>query len=181
MNPKNWTYKQRNIALLAGAVLLLVVGYVAAFGKTYHLLMENRRLEAQSHIAGNVDEQILFLKKRLSQLEAFYASTNVSATSHHEEILKQVSSFCQQNNLLVREFPPAVHYDETKYLIETNQVTVEGSFKDIVRLVYNLEQVNKAGRVATVSFEAGPDRKTRQYRLAANIVLHNIKPKGNEQ
>lgn len=179
MSPKQWTYKQKNTALLVAALLFGLVGYYTAFGKTWYLWQENRRLQAQSHLASNIDAQILQLQQRNQRLGAFYTPIKAGVQSHHEEVLKQVSGFCQKNRLLVREIPPAVLHQETQYLIETNVVVVEGAFKDILGLIYDLEQISKTGRVASVSFEAGPDRKTRQYRLAAHIVIQNIKPRAD--
>lgn len=180
MNPKLWTYKQKNIALLVSTVLLCVVGYWAAFGKTWQLWQENKQLHAQTQLTVNIEGQIKRLENSTKQLKSYYAPNKGLGYSHHEELLKQVSGFCQKNRLLVREFPPAKIHEEKQYLIETNEVVVEGGFKDIVKLIYDLEQVSKTGRVASVSFEAGPDRKTRQYRLAAHIIIQNIKPRANE-
>lgn len=180
MNPKDWTYKQKNIALLVGVVLLCAIGYWSAFGKTWQLWQENQRLKAQTQLTQNIDGQILHLEKSTNQLKSYYSPFKGQGYSHHEELLKQISGFCQKNKLLVREFPPAIVHGETQYLIETNEVVVEGAFKDIVKLIYDLEQVSKTGRVASVSFDAGPDRKTRQYRLAAHIIIQNIKPRADE-
>lgn len=180
MSLKHLTYKQRNVALGVATVFLCVVGYWAAFGKTFDLWQENRLLQSQMQLTENIDEQIMHLQKNLVQLKQYYAPTKGKDFSHHEELLRQVSGFCQENNLLIREFPPASFFEETQYLIEANEVIVEGDFKNIVKLIYNLEQVSKTGRVVSVAFEAGPDRKTRKYRLAAHIIIQNIKPIANE-
>ena len=93
-----------------------------------------------------------------------------------------VSTFCQKNNLILKEFPKTSHEEQQDFTMETNVVVVEGNYKDLVRLVYELENINKAGKVISVSFNSSIDNKLKKVILSATLYLQNIciKKKANE-
>lgn len=52
---------------------------------------------------------------------------------------------------------------------------MEGTFHKLLRLVYELEQKHRVGRIAGVKFFSEENRKTKELRLQAQIYVQNFK------
>ena len=89
-------------------------------------------------------------------------------------LFEKVSQFCESNQLDILTFdePKIVQSDE--YEVTTNYIEVEGSFKAITELVYELEQQLKLGRMASVHYELDYNRKTKQNFLVGKLYIQNI-------
>jgi len=86
-----------------------------------------------------------------------------------------VTSYCKDKPLLLKEFPKTVLKETDGFLVELNYFTVEGDFKNLLNLVYTLEQKVKVGKVASVNFMIKENIKTKRNELTATIYIQNLK------
>jgi hypothetical protein len=166
------TYKQKNQGLLLGAVLLLLVAYWFSFRKTIQAYRQNKTLTQKS-------EQIQSANFTIQQLEQQLSKTKIhQETPFNQAVLfEKVSHFCESNqlNILTFDEPKIVQTDD--YEVTTNYMEIEGGFKSMTELVYELEQKLRLGRMASVHYELDFDRKTKQFFLIGKIYLQNIQNK----
>lgn len=170
---KRYTYKQKWQFLLAGSLIFLLIVYLAAIQKTIALYQVNQDLKEQtaSFSAGRTAEQ----QQRLGQLDAVLDAYTADSLKSQESLLEAVSTFCQQNGIRLKEFPQAVASEQNSARIETYKITAQGSFHKLVQLVYELEQQNRSGRVASATFELRTDVRTRSRNLFLILYLQNIR------
>lgn len=93
---------------------------------------------------------------------------------NREYLLAQLTGFCRAHNLLIKTFPQARRQEQNKIPIYTNQIEVEGKYKDIVKLAYMIEQEQLLGAVATLKFYTIKDRLTKKTYLRAKIILRSL-------
>ncbi|MCH8903115.1 MAG: hypothetical protein IIA45_04285 [Bacteroidetes bacterium] len=96
------------------------------------------------------------------------------------ELLDLVSSFCKNKGILLKEFPLATIHKRGGYNLESSKIIVEGSYTQIVELVYELERKIRAGKIASLHFTKKIDRKSRLHYLNAVIHLQQVKTTNDE-
>lgn len=177
MDFKSLPYKKKNLYLLGGTLFFLVVMYFYAFKKTFDLYSKNKELKGRIERAENAPENIQVLEKKLHYLNSRLNHYLIDSTKSQERVLEVVSGFCFKNHLTLKEFPQTDVLDQEDYLIETNRIVAEGDFINLIKLVYELEQKNKLGRLSSVKFDTYMDHKRKKQVLSVIIHLQNIKIK----
>lgn len=172
---KNLSYKRKNILLLAGSVMFGLIVYFYAFERTIGLIKECTQLEEQLRQAENAPQKLAELKRKLNSIESDLGGNGNFGGDIQQALLEKISRYCNENNIALREFPQPVVSQEQDYIIETNIVVIEGSFLKLLKLVYQLEQVQRTGKVAAVHFLAKEDLRTKRQMLTASLYLQNIK------
>lgn len=175
MNLKDLTYRQKNKILLVGALLLLIVCYIFAIGETVNLYGNNSKTTQKLESLKNAPQQIAGLNKRLNFLNSRVKQYVREDDFEQDDILVSVSDFCKRNRLKIIEFPKSTLKQKDDIVIETFNFTVEGNFTNLVKLIYDIEVVQKIGRVASLDFETQVDRRTKVKRLTVNIFLQNLR------
>ena len=171
----NLTWRQKNIGLLAGTLLLALVAWSFALKKTVVLAGDCEEMEAKAALAKSAPEQIVDLKVELSGIDRVLGESYENNEEFQQLLLDKVSDYCQRKKLVLKEFPQPEARLENDYLVETNRVVVEGRFESLLELVYELEQKERLGKVAGVQFLSKKELRTRKLQLTAAIYLQNIK------
>jgi type II secretory pathway component PulM len=172
---KNITYKRKNKILLWGGSLLFVVIYQFTFKNTIALYSECREMKKRSEMQEGAAMKKAKLEKEAARLDLLSGSMQANDSNVQQALLGIVTSYCQSNGLLLKEFPQTQRSQENNYQIELNNFTVEGEFQKLIKLVYCLEQRYRIGKVASLDFRAKKDLRTKRTSLAATVYLQNIK------
>lgn len=97
------------------------------------------------------------------------------------KLTQQVTSICQQNNVMLMELPTPVQEVQNGYGIQTSIIKLAGTYLNLVQSVYDLEETPAVGRVASLNFVTETDRKTKKMTLHAYIYLQNIERGGSNE
>jgi hypothetical protein len=87
----------------------------------------------------------------------------------------------QKNGLILKDFPQPFVGVENGYITKTAQLTVEGDFIPLLKLIYFLETDYSVGKVVAVGFKTSKERRTRKRKLNTTIYLQNVKAETNEE
>jgi len=172
MRLQDLTYQTRLKLLPLLFVLLMIVVYWLAIGKTIHLSSQVEQLRNQVNQISDAPLRIQILKKRLNQLESEIG--NYKTEISHEHIFEDLSEYCKSNQLKIREFPESHQADLNGHLVSTYQVEIEGGFHSLLRLVHRLEQKTFLGKLAGVHFQQKTDRRSRREYLSLRIYLQTV-------
>ena len=175
MNWDSITYRQKNKFLLGGAVLLLLICYLFAFRNTIDLYQSNNAAEEKLEALKTAPQQIAALNKKLGFLNSRVKQYVRDDNFDQEDILVSISDFCKQNRLKIVEFPKSERKQKEDIVIETFHFTVEGNYVNLVKLIYDIEVVNKIGRIASLNFETQVDRRSKVKRLLVSVYLQNLR------
>lgn len=172
---KDLTYKRKNKLLLLGTVVILFLIYTLSINKTIRAYSDYNVAEAKMQLAKNAPQQVKELKRQLLQMESMIGKKETSGQDLVQSLLELVTNYCQNNHAVLREFPEATTTSKEDLLINTNPIVVEGSFSELVKLVYLLEQKANLGKIASVKYALVKDRKSKEMALTATIYIQNIK------
>lgn len=164
------TPKKRYQLLLAGLVIFLLLAYQLAFGKTWALRQDIQRLEAQKQAASTAAQDIQQYQTALAELDQQQQHPAFSPNL----LFDLVTEFCQKEGLDIKAMPAAQVFQEEDLKILHHPIQVAGNYLSMVKLLYELEQVKRLGRIASVQFELLKNYQSRQKELVATIALQNI-------
>lgn len=167
------TWKRKNQLLLAGGVLLLWIVYSYAITNTLEARSSCQTLQLRIDSAATAPEQLAQLEQQLAGFSSLTMTTD-STAAIHEHLLGVVTNYCQQHNLVLRDFSSPVILQQQEWRIENHPITVEGTFVDLLQLVNHLEQEPK-GHVISTEYRSRRDNKTQELSLSLLIYLQTIR------
>lgn len=170
---KQLTYKQKNLLLIALAVVFGVLVYNKALRNTFKIMDDCERLEEQLITANNAPQNASQLKAELAELDAF-ASTKFTTRESHQKVLEQMSEYCRAHDLLVTDFPEPTAFQTEKFTIVTGTAEAEGSFHNLIQMVHELEQHPQGFKVASVRLYTKTNVQSKKTKLYARIYFQNI-------
>ncbi len=172
---KKLTYKQKfRITLILGLIIAFVL-FRYPVSRTISFFQDTKKLEKQVNEASDAPAKVALLQAQLNRMEQALGKQASQSISREDALLQSITRYCHESNALLREFPQAGTYSENGMLVETSTFVVEGDFSTLLNLVYQLEQKNKVGRLASVNFQSKRDLRTGALALLATIYIQNIK------
>ncbi len=168
------TYKQKNLLLIAGALIFGFLVYKKALKNTFGLMADCEKLEAQLALADVAPQEVAALRTELQQLNTIVGPEG-STTQAHQLLLEQVSEYCKSNNMHVASFPEPSAFEAEEFTIVTGTAEIEGGLHDLVKLVHELEQRPKGFKVASVRFYTQTNVQSKKTKLYARIYFQNVR------
>jgi hypothetical protein len=166
------TWKRKNQLLVIGAVILLWIVYSFAISKT--LAARSACIDMQERIdsAGSAPDQLIRLKQEFAN---FQSETGAIDTSNevHEYILGIVTTYCANNNLILRDFTHPYRLQQQEWKIEDHPLTVQGSFIGLLKLLHHLEKEPRSNVISS-EFRSRRDPKTQELSLSLVIYIQTI-------
>ncbi len=179
---KKLTYKQRLLYTLVGAFLFSFVIYNMAIADSIELAFKNSEFREQIAKSQNAPEQIKILTKKIKQIEQLVGTNkDYSSVDIHQELLESVTGYVQKNNLVLKDFPQPYLTTANGYVTKTAQLTVEGGFINLLKLIYFLENNYTVGKVVAVDFKTSKELRTRKRKLNTTIYIQNVKTETHEE
>lgn len=166
------TYKQKNRVMIIGAVVFAWVAYSVSVKDTLIAYNDCNELEIKMQLASDAPAKIKEIETHLAEIEKL--SINDDKVSTQQKLLNFVSGYCQNNNIVLKEFPKTSLQEKNGLTIETNVFIAEGNFGKLLNLLYLLEQKNRLGQIASVDFSSKKDFKTQKIALTTKVFLQNI-------
>lgn len=179
---KKVTYKQRLLYTLIGSGLFLIVVYNMALADTIALAIKNNALEQQISQNQDAPQQIQLVAQKIKRIEQLVGDNDYKeARDIHQVLLESVTGYVQKNELILKDFPQPFVINDNGYVTKTAQLTVEGGFINLIKLVYFLENNYTVGKVVAVDFKTTKELRTRTRKLNTTIYLQNVKAENNEE
>lgn len=166
------TYKTRLKILPFLFVMGFFLIYWLALDKTVTRSNQLNVLENKVELLSGAPLQIEILKKRLEHLESRIGNYNEGISQ--ERIFSELSDYCKNNRLNIREFPDSQAFNSNGQVINTFQVEIEGSFHSLLKLIYRLEQKMFLGKIASAKFQLKIHKRSRKEYLSVQIFLQTI-------
>ncbi|WP_308990635.1 hypothetical protein QLS71_004045 [Mariniflexile litorale] len=168
------TKKTKNVLLLVGFVLTLLLCYQIAISKTVALKKEYNTLKQQETLFKNTPKQVELLKQKQRYYDGLLSKYQLNGSSVQNNLLKTINSYADSTNLKVIEFiePHIIYQNELK--VSTYQFTLEGNYNAILKLIYKLEQETKFGEITNLHFEKKINFRTGYSYLQARVLLKSF-------
>jgi hypothetical protein len=172
---ENLTYQKKNKLLAGVLVLALILAYFLAIQNTIYAYKSYKENEEKVANANTAPQKVAYYKKKLADIENIIKKQQGTGMDNQQLLLSVVSDYCNENDLVLKEFPLPITSNDKDYTIETNIFEIQGGFIKLVKLVYELEQNTIVGKVMSVNYEIKKNYKTKSFALTATLYLQNIK------
>lgn len=103
-------------------------------------------------------------------------TTNTQA-SNQSRLLNYISEYSKAHKTHISLLPQNHSEDKNGYEVETNIVQFEGDYKEMLQLIYDIEQQQKISKVVSAHFEVKEDWAAKVKKLYATVYFQNIKAK----
>lgn len=166
--------KTKNIFVIGGFVLALILCYQLAISKTVALRKEYRDLKQQEILFEGTPKQVSLLKQKEIYYDSLLSRYQLHGSSVQNNLLKTINTFADSTNLKVVSFlePHIMHSNDLN--ISTYQFTLEGDFNAILKLIHQLEQGTKFGEIINLHFEKKTNFRTGTFYLKAHVLLKSF-------
>ena len=162
--------------LVLFSVLFGIFVYQSVLSKTIDLYKQNRALSVTLKAASDAPAKFQLLRKKLSSLDNVIQSRQLdSSQSVHDFLISVLSKYCKENNTILKSFPETSTFTQGNFEIQTNSFTVQGSFVNLLQLVYLLEQKHRTGKLSSVNFQSAKDMDSQKVVLTATVYLQTVK------
>lgn len=129
---KKITYHQRLLWVLIGGAVFAILLFQFSISDTIELLNENGQLTEEIAKSKNAPQEIKSIKTRLQEIEQHIGKEIKTDVDIHQELLQVVTAYCQNNNIILKEFPLPYSMEEKGYLTKTAMIKAEGNFIDLL-------------------------------------------------
>ena len=169
---------KKNIMLLIGLLLMLLIAYQFSFSNTLALKKQFKSLKIEQELLTNVSEKLLRLKQENSYYDSILKSKKISTeNSFQNNLLQRITVFSDSTSISIVNFNTPHVFEADNALINTYSFTLKGNFSAITRLIYQLEQEYKLGKIISVHFEKKKNYRRNSSYLECNILLQRVDSK----
>ncbi|WP_299112268.1 type 4a pilus biogenesis protein PilO [uncultured Winogradskyella sp.] len=168
------TQKTKNILLVVGFFLLIIIAYNYAIANTLQLKNEYKTLQQEALAFDNMPLQLSALKQRKHYYDSLLTKYQLSESSMQNNMLSAINTFADANQLKVVDFIEPHKIIQNDLIVNTYQFTLEGNYNAILSLVYQLEQHTKFGEIINLNFKKQKNYKTGRFYLQAHVLLRNF-------
>lgn len=167
-------YRKNNL-LVFGTLLVLWLSYFIAFKPTMLLRKKLKTLQTQINQQEKIRNEWAGLTKQNQHYIKLLEKHKIAAdVSLQNKLLEHINRIAQLNKLTVVAFNPPHSFTETATTFNTYSFKVRGSYTAIIKLLYDLEQLTRFGKVTSVLFEKKKNHKTRRFFLDCDIYIQRI-------
>jgi len=168
------TQKTKNIIIIVGFLLVVVIAYKFAFVKTFHLKNEYQTLKQGATVYDNLPLQLSSLKQREKYYDSLLTKYQLGESSMQNSMLKAINTYAETHKLKVIGFIEPHKITQNDLIVNTYQFTLEGDYNAIISLIYQIEQKTKFGEVINLNFKKQKNYRTGKYYLQASVLLKSF-------
>ncbi len=161
-------------------ILLLVLffgNYIFknTLGQTLQLKQEYEELLMLSNNDIDYAPLLSTTQKQLSELDQLIIDEEVHAGQIQQLLMDKIESLKQDYPINITHVPAPHQYQQGKYIVVTGIFELEGTFKDLLGLIHQLESQFNQANLAAIQFQLKPNYLTRKKELYATVYFQNIK------
>ena len=165
------SYKVKLMLLGFVIVALGLLSYKRAIRSTVELMGQYYELTADKQNQKDLMLELNTVKAELKEIEQ-YLGGQTSNVQHL--ILDEISEYCAQKRLHLSAVNDPIIEIENDLKTSTYELTIQGDFKRLLRLVHYLESDFKAAVLVSTEYYTTDNHKKEQHELYAKIYLQSI-------
>lgn len=165
--------KTRNIVLVAGFALVLLIAYQFAISDTLVLKDKYGKLKQQQELFKNAPQKYSLLRQKERYYDSILNANQLSGSSIQNDLLKTISKITEGTSLRIIDFSEPHLFKDSDYTIKTYSFSVNGNFNDIQQLLYHLEQKTSFGELVNVHYTRKRDFRRWKNFLEASVLIRS--------
>lgn len=166
--------KKKNRFLVIGFAAMLILGYSLSIRDTLILKKHYQTSKAQETLFNNIPNRFNHLLQKEQYYDSLLTHYQIAETSIQNNLLKTIDRYAIDHALEVASFDEPHRFVNKNRKIHSYIFHVVGDFKSILGLAYQLEQRNKFGMIASLTFEKLKNYRTGKISLEAQFILQLV-------
>tara|TARA_R110002051_G_scaffold2660_1_gene14289 strand:+ start:32657 stop:33178 length:522 start_codon:yes stop_codon:yes gene_type:complete len=165
------TDKQKNSALVAGFVLLLLISYFFSIEKTFDLKQRAKELYQEKELLQNASQRIFNLQQENKYLDSILQVKEISIeNSFQQTLLQKLNSFQKEVPVTIMAFnePHIIEQDNT--ILKTYSLEIKGDFQSLMLLLNTFEK-QQLGKLTSVTFEKKKNYRRNREELIGEFFI----------
>lgn len=173
---KNLNSRNKLKLLTAGLGLALFLVYFLAVSDTITLARDCSAKEEKLAQSKQLDLEIARLKAQVLSLDARIGGQADTSRKVMDMLLEHISAFCNSQGCVLKEIPTSARAVSNGYEVETYFITVAGTFRQLLDLVYLLEQKKRTGgHITSLLFYSAKNNRTKKTDLYLTLHVQRYK------
>jgi len=149
--------------------------YALAISISINARKEHYKLKNQKMSISNMPQRLNYLKQQNKYLDSLLRKNNIKAeTTFQNNLLQHIDTFARMHELKIVTFNEPHQFTEKEAILRTYSFSVKGYYKNILRLIHNLEQNGNYGNLLSVNFEKKKNYKLNNTFLECVIILQKV-------
>ena len=166
--------RSKNILLIIGFVLTLILCYTLAISKTIEQKQTYNTLKTQEELFKNAPKQLSLLSQKQRYYDSLLTKYQLNGSSIQNNLLSQITAFSEDHQLKVISYLEPHILVKNELTMRTYEFVIEGEYNSINQLIYQLEQHSKFGDIISLHFERKKNFRTGRYYLQARVLLQSF-------
>lgn len=165
----------KNVVLVAGFFLVLLVAYQYSFSKTFEVKRELHNVKKQVEQSSESLQNLNFLKEKEAHLNSFISDNRFgNNTSLQNDLLKILNDNAGEKSFKIINFKEP-HIQKNKNATITSFLfSLEGEYFSIQEVLYKLEKDYSFGSLSHISFERKKDYRLNRNYLQCSVLVQNV-------
>ncbi len=169
---KTGKYQNRLLLEVLGSIILLLLAWNGAFKKT---VIEYSNVQELKNSISSMEQNSAKKQEMQNQIIQLNSVLGIGENKMKTEaVFEELVSLCKIiEHIQIINFPDIHQIELNGYKVTTIFAVFEGSFSDLLTLVYKLERNKKTGRLVSVDFKKNKDFKKGKEFLSLTILLQS--------
>ncbi len=168
------TQKNKNILLVAGFIIGLIITYQLAFSQTFAIKRELNSLKEQSVGFENLASLSSILHQREKFADSVLNKNNFKNISVQNNLLEFLNDEATGRSFSITNFKEPHIAAENNIPLASYQFTLQGNFNELLEVIYKLEQAYNFGKISHVSFEKKRNHRQRKDYLECSVIIESF-------
>ncbi|PQJ76535.1 hypothetical protein [Polaribacter glomeratus] len=171
------TDQQKNIGLVAGFLILLLISYQFSIKKTLELKDSASELKKEKEMLSNASQRIFDLQQENKYLDSILQKKEISIeNSFQQTLLQKLNSFQKIVPVEIISFNEPHTFEENNTILKTYSFEIKGEFSSLIKLMNTLER-QQLGKLISVDFEKKRNYRKNKEELIGNFYLQKLEQK----
>lgn len=163
--------KTKNTILIIGFIMLAIISYKLSISKTLDLRSEIKTLENKAQLSKNSPQTLQNISARERFADSVLNSNKLKNSSIQSSLLNFLNNETSKEGLEIVNFLEPHKPLDTISKKQSFQFSLRGSYQDIEKVIYKLENNYVLGFISHLYFEKKYDYKRNKSYLECNIIL----------
>ncbi len=166
--------ERKNASLVIGFIAVFIIGYIVAIKETIALKQTYDRLSQQELIFEKLPQRLMALEQKNKHFDSLLNHYQITEMSLQNNLLRMVENYAEKHPIKVEQLDQPHTFISGERTINSYALTVQGDFKSILGLAYQLEQKNKFGMISSFEVEKIKSNRTGKSALYGSFILQLV-------
>ncbi len=164
-------YRAKWQLLLWSVLPLFIICYLLAFKKTFTTISEFHNNKEKVQLSLLRKDSVAIYDSKLDAVNGWKKQYMLDSAVMDAHVIATMNLSCNELGLNFKEYKPLGLSVQNVW---TRKVVVQGDFKSILKLVYELEQVSKICRIASLDFQKKKTGSGHDFELDCGFYVQNV-------